>query len=143
MTQKEIFEFINQNMSCTLATCVNNKPHVRGMWMYRADEKGIIFHTGVMRDLYKQLQTNPNVEICFHNAGSQNLTQVRVSGIAVPENDNKLREEIISQRPFLKPIIAQYGQECIAVFRVMEMIASVWSMAKNLEPKEYVAINKT
>jgi len=140
MTQKEIFEFINQNMSCTLATCVNNKPHVRGMWMYRADEKGIIFHTGVMRDLYKQLQTNPDIELCFHNAGPQNLMQVRVSGIAVPENDNKLREEIISQRPFLKPIVAQHGQECIAVFRVKEMAASVWSMAKNLEPKECVVI---
>ncbi|MDD5773836.1 MAG: pyridoxamine 5'-phosphate oxidase family protein [bacterium] len=140
MTQKEILEFINKNMSCALATCVNNKPHVRGMWMYRADEKGIIFHTGVMRDLYKQLRTNPNIELCFHNGDPQNLVQVRVSGIAVPENDSKLREEIISQRPFLKPIVAQYGQECIAVFRVKEMAATVWSMAKNLEPKECVVI---
>ena len=140
MTQKEVFEFINQNMSGALATCVDNQPHVRGMMMYRADEKGIIFHTGVMRDLYKQLQANPNIELCFHNADPKNLMQVRVSGIAMLENDGKLRDEIISQRPVLKPIVARHGLESIAVFRVKEMTASVWSMAKNLEPKEYIVI---
>jgi pyridoxamine 5'-phosphate oxidase len=140
MTQKEILEFINKNMSCTLATSVDNKPHVRGMWMYRADEKGIIFHTGVMRDLYKQLLANPNIELCFHNSDPQNLIQVRVSGVAMLEKDDTLKEEIIAERPFLKPIVAQHGQDSIVVFRVKKMVASVWSMAKNLEPKEYVAI---
>lgn len=140
MTQEEILEFINKNMSCALATSINNKPHVRGMWMYRADEKGIIFHTGVMRELYKHLMENPQIELCFHNNDPQNLIQVRVSGVAVPEKDDKLLEEIVSGRPFLKPIVAQHGRESIVVFRVKEMVASVWSMAKNLEPKEYVAI---
>jgi pyridoxamine 5'-phosphate oxidase len=140
MTQQELLEFINKNMSCTLATCVDNKPHVRWMWMYRADEKGIIFHTGVMRDLYKQLLANPYIELCFYNGDPQNMVQVRVSGIAEQENDMKLREEIISSRPFLKPIVAQHGQEAIVVFRVQEMIASIWSMAKNLVPKEVINI---
>ncbi|MEW6609426.1 MAG: pyridoxamine 5'-phosphate oxidase family protein [bacterium] len=140
MTQKEVLEFINENMACTLATCVDNKPHARWMWMYRADEKGIIFHTGAVRDVYKQLRANPNVELCFYNMDPQNMVQVRVSGVAEPENDMKLKEEIISSRPFLKPIVDQYGHEIIAVFRVKEMVATVWSMAKNLEPKEVIHI---
>lgn len=140
MTQQQIFEFINENMSCTLATCINNKPYVRWMWMYRVNEKGIIFHTGVMRDVYKQLLENPNIELCFYNGDPQNMVQVRVSGVAVPENDIKLKEEIISGRPFLKPIVAQHGQEVIAVFRVQKMAASVWSMATNLAPKEYIEL---
>ncbi|MEK6968169.1 MAG: pyridoxamine 5'-phosphate oxidase family protein [Nanoarchaeota archaeon] len=140
MTQEEIFEFINKNMSCTLATCVDNKPHVRWMWMYGADEKGIIFHTGAVRDVFKQLKANPNIELCFYNMDPQNMVQVRVSGIAVQENDMKLKEEIISNRPFFKPIVAQYGHEIIAVFRIQKMVATVWSMAKNLEPKEIINI---
>lgn len=140
MTPKEVLEFINNNMSCTLATSVDNRPHVRGMWMYRADESGIIFHTGVTRDLYAQLLANPNIELCFYNADPQNLTQVRVSGVAVPEKDEKLKDEIISERPFLAPIVAQRGKETIAVFRVKEMVASVWSMSANLEPKQTVVI---
>lgn len=140
MTQKEVFEFINKNMACTLATCVENKPHARWMWMYRADEKGIIFHTGTVKDVYKQLETNPNVELCFYNQDPQNMVQICVSGIAVPENDMKLKEEIIANRPFLKPIVVQHGHEIIGVFRVQKMVATVWSMAKNLEPKEIVNI---
>jgi pyridoxamine 5'-phosphate oxidase len=93
-----------------------------------------------MRDVYKQLIENPNIESCFYNGDPQNMVQVRVSGITMPENDIKLREEIISNRPFLEPIVAQHGHEIIAVFRVKEMVASIWSMAKNLDPKEYVII---
>jgi uncharacterized pyridoxamine 5'-phosphate oxidase family protein len=138
MTPQEVLDFINKNMACTLATCVDNTPHTRWMWMYRADEKGIIFHTGVMRDVYKQLLANPNIELCFYNGDPQNMVQVRVSGIAVPENDTNLREEIISNRPFLKPIVDQYGHDTIAVFRVQQTVATVWSMAQNLAPKECV-----
>ncbi len=140
MTRQEVLEFINQHMSCTLATCVDNKPHARWMWMYRADEKGIIFHTGTMRDVCKQLLANPNIELCFYNGDPQNMVQIRVSGMAVPENDPKLRDEIIASRPFLEPIIAQHGRETIAVFRVREMVATAWSMAKNLAPKESVSL---
>lgn len=140
MTQQEVFEFINKNMACNLATCVDNKPHTRWMWMYRADEKGIIFHTGTVRDVYKQLKVNPNVELCFYNQDPQNMIQIRVSGIAIPENDIKLKEEIISNRPFLKPVVAKHGVEIIGVFRVQKMVATVWSMAKNLEPKEIISI---
>ncbi|MFH0924944.1 MAG: pyridoxamine 5'-phosphate oxidase family protein [bacterium] len=140
MTQQELFEFINKNLSCTLATCVENKPYTRWMWMYKADEKGIIFHTGVMKDVYKQLQANPNIELCFYNGNPQNMIQVRINGIALIENDMKLKEEIIADRPFLKPIIAQHGQEVIAIFRVQKMVANVWTMATNLAPKEYINI---
>ncbi|MFH1667204.1 MAG: pyridoxamine 5'-phosphate oxidase family protein, partial [Elusimicrobiota bacterium] len=80
------------------------------------------------------------VELCFYNGDPQNMIQVRVSGVAVPENDMKLKEEIISNRPFLKPIVAQHGHEMITVFRVQKMVATVWSMAKNLAPKEVINI---
>jgi pyridoxamine 5'-phosphate oxidase len=141
MTKQEIFEFINKNMSCTLATCVDKKPHVRWMWLYKADEKGIIFHTGGFKDLYTQLQANPHVELCFYNGNPQNMIQVRVSGIAAPENDVKLKEEIISSRPFLNPIISKHGKEGITVFRVQKLVATAWSMATNLAPKEYVELS--
>jgi pyridoxamine 5'-phosphate oxidase len=140
MTQQEILEFINKNQACTLATCEGNKPHVRGMLIYRADEKGILFHTGITKDVCKQLQANPNVELCFGNNNPQNFIQIRVSGIASMEKDIKLKEEIISNRPFLKPIVAKYGQEAIAVFRVRNLAATVWTMAANLAPKEYIEI---
>jgi pyridoxamine 5'-phosphate oxidase len=137
MTQSEIFEFINKNQACTLATCEGNKPHVRGVLLYRADSKGILFHTGVTKDVFKQLQINSSVELCFIN---DNI-QIRISGTAVAENDLKLKQEIVAKRSFLKPMVDQNGYEPLAVFRVQNLVATVWTLATNLAPKQYIELN--
>jgi uncharacterized pyridoxamine 5'-phosphate oxidase family protein len=136
MTQQEILEFINKNQACTLATCEGNKPHVRGVLIYRADNNGILFHTGVTKDVFKQLKKNSSVELCFIN---DNI-QIRISGTAVAENDLKLKKEIVAKRPFLKPMVDQNGYEPLAVFRVQKMVATVWTMAINLASKEYIEL---
>jgi pyridoxamine 5'-phosphate oxidase len=140
MNKQEIFDFMNQNPACYLATTEGKNPRVRGMLIYRADENGIIFNTGVTKDLFKQLQKNPNVELCFVNNSQQNFVQVRVSGVAAIENDKKIKEEIINDRPFLKPIAEKLGYDAIAVLRVQKLTATVWTMATNLEPKEYIKL---
>lgn len=58
MNKNKIFNFLNANPVFHLATVDGNKPHVRGLLLYRADENGIIFHTGKMKDLHKQLTEN-------------------------------------------------------------------------------------
>jgi uncharacterized pyridoxamine 5'-phosphate oxidase family protein len=100
MTKPEIIEFINANPTCYLATSENNKPHVRGMRLYRADEKGIIFQTSDVKDLYKQLKGNPYVELCFFS--NEKNIQIRISGKATFVNDLDLKKEIVAKRPFLK-----------------------------------------
>jgi uncharacterized pyridoxamine 5'-phosphate oxidase family protein len=140
MTQHEIFEFINKNQTCYLATSEGNKPHVRGMLIYRADSNGIIFHTGTTKDIFKQIQNNPNVELCFTNNDFQNLVQIRVSGTAVLENDINLKEEIVANRPFLKTITDRFGYDFFAVFRVKDLVATVWTMATNLSLKNYIEL---
>ena len=55
MTKEEIYAFISANPASHVATVEGNKPHVRGILLYRADENGIVFHTGKMKDLHKQL----------------------------------------------------------------------------------------
>lgn len=67
MNKEEILDFIKSNPACHLATVDGDQPRVRGMLMYRADENGILFHTGNFKDLYKNLQNNPNVELCFNS----------------------------------------------------------------------------
>jgi pyridoxamine 5'-phosphate oxidase len=133
MTKTEIIQFINANPACHLATADGNQPRVRGMMMYRADEQGILLHTGTPKDLYKQLMANPRVELCFNNMTDG--VQVRVSGKAELVEDQKLKEEIVANRPFMKPIIDQHGYKIVAIFRVRNATATVWTMADNLKPK--------
>ena len=85
MNREEIIKLINENLSCHLATSENNQPHVRGMMVYKADENGVIFHTGQTKDLCSQIKSNPLVELCFFD--SKNNIQVRVTGKAVIKED--------------------------------------------------------
>jgi len=137
MTPLEIFDFINNNQACSLATCADGKPHVRGMSIYRADKQGILFSTGAVKDLFKQLRNNSNVEFCF----VKDNIQIRISGIAVLENDLELKKEIVSKRQYLQPIVDKYGYAPLAVFRVQKLVATVWTMAANMAPKEYVELS--
>ena len=140
MNKKEILEFLNANPIFHLATVEGDKPHVRGMLLYRADEEGIIFNTGKIKDLYNQLTENPNVEMSFTNGIFENLIQVRVSGTVEPVEDLDLKKEIVQKRDFLKPWVDQVGYDMLAVYRVKEGVATVWTMATNTAPKEFVEL---
>lgn len=138
MDREEILAFLNKNQVCHLATIDGDKPRVRAMMMYRADDDGILFHTARMKDLSKQLEANPLVEVCFNNI--KDGVQVRVSGSVEFVDDQDLKEEIVAARSFLKPWVDELGYEMLAVFRVSNCIATVWTMERNFEPKKHVEL---
>ena len=140
MNRAEILQFLNSNPTFHLATVEGNKPHVRGMLLFRADEHGIVFNTGKIKDLYRQLIDNPQVEMCFTNGIFENLIQVRVSGTVEAVEDLDLKKEIVQKRDFLKPWIEQAGYDALAVFRLKHGTALVWTMATNVAPKEFISL---
>lgn len=144
MDKAEIMELIVKNPVFFLGTTEGDQPRVRGMLLYKIDESGIVFHTANMRELYKQVENNPKVELCFNEYKTS--TQVRVTGVLEELNDNKLKDEVASHptRTFLKPWVDSLSKQefydSFVVYRLKGGLASVWSMAKNLEPKAYVQL---
>lgn len=138
MDRNEILALLNSNPVFFLATVEDGEPRVRGMLLYRADTNGIIFHTGTMKDVHRQLLANPDVELCFNDI--QENIQVRVRGKARPVNDVEIKEEIVASpgREFLKPWVESMGMEVLSVFRVEQCRALVWTMATNFTPKEFI-----
>lgn len=141
MDRHEIQAIINTNPLFFLATIEAGEPRVRGMLLYRADDEGILFHTGGMKDLYRQLLANPAVELCFF--AQQQMVQVRVRGTARRVDDQQLKEEIVNApgREFLKPWVESQGLDILEVFRVENCQALLWTMATNFAPKEPVKIS--
>ncbi|MFZ5987210.1 MAG: pyridoxamine 5'-phosphate oxidase family protein [Bacillota bacterium] len=144
MTKQEIFNLMNSNPAFFLATVDGDQPRTRGMLLYKADESGIVFHTGTFKDLYKQIMKNPKVELCF-NDFRQNI-QVRVSGELELVDDNNLKDEISEHpsREFLKPwrqsgALADF-YKTFAVFRLRNGIATTWTIERNFEPKEEIKL---
>ncbi|NOZ63533.1 MAG: pyridoxamine 5'-phosphate oxidase family protein [Caldiserica bacterium] len=138
MNKSEIFSFLNANPMFHLATVEGNKPHVRAMLLYRADEDGIVFHTGTMKDVNRQLLANPEVELCFNNY--QTNVQIRVSGTVKLLDDLNFKKEVVENRAFLKPWIEERGYGMLAVYRIKNGTATIWTMETNFAPKEFIKL---
>lgn len=144
MTKEEVFELINANPAFHLATVDGDQPRVRMMFLFRGDERGIIFHTGKMKDVYKQIEANPKVELCFYDA-KRNI-QVRVSGKLEQITDNKFKDEICDHptRAFLKPWRSagplQNFYDTFKVYQLKNGTAIWWTIAENFTPKQPLAL---
>jgi pyridoxamine 5'-phosphate oxidase len=136
MNKEEILAFLNTNPGCHLATLEGNQPRVRGMFMYKADAQGIIFHTGAFKALYSQLLKSKQVEICFNSPDKQ----VRIEGVVEILNDLTLKKEILEARPWLKPLLGQQGDDALVIFRITGCKVSVWTMESNFEPTTYESL---
>ena len=138
MTKEEVLEFINKNPVFSLATAEGNQPHVRIIMLYRADKDGIIFCTGRQKAVYKQLQANPAVEMCFYNADDGR--QVRIEGTVELLDDLELKMQIVEQFTFLKPWVESEGYEVLIPFCLKNGKAVTWTMETNFDPKEYIQL---
>lgn len=145
MQKEQVFEIINKNPVIFLATVDGTEPRVRGMMLYKADESGIVFHTGPHKDVYHQILKNPNVQMCFYDA-AQNI-QVRVRG-ALEKIDNITIKEEISKHP-TRAFMQAWKANCkttdefynmFSVFCLKSGIANVWTFASNFAPKEDITL---
>lgn len=144
MTKELLYELMNSNPAFHLATIDGNVPRVRGMLLYKADETGIVFHSGAMKEVYKQVLECPTVELCFNDF--KKGIQVRVNGELEIIDDNALKDEISEHptRSFLKPW-KESGEladfyKAFVVFRLENGIATTWSLETNFAPKEEIRL---
>lgn len=138
MRKDEIFQLMNENPVLHLATVDGDQPRVRGMLLFRADEKGIIFHTASTKDVFAQIQKNPKVELCFQGNGSQ----IRVTGVLELIEDVALREEIYNHptRTFLQAWKENGIDDLLQVFILKNGTAVEWTMDKNFDEKKYIEL---
>ena len=61
MNKQEIFVFIIQHTIGYLETIRDKAAKVHGMETFRANEKGLIFYTGKIKEIFKQIYKNPEI----------------------------------------------------------------------------------
>lgn len=132
MKKEEILQFLSDHPFFSLATSEGNIPHVRTLMLHKADETGIYFMVGKLKEVYRQLSLNPEVEMCFR---SEKL-QIRIRGKV--ENCDKnitLKQEILAARPFLKETVERTGLKSMGVFCLKNGIAWTWALEDGIQPK--------
>lgn len=132
MTKKEILDFISQHPIGFLATVEGKAGRVRGMDTFRADDKGLIFYTSKMKNVFQQIAKNPDVEVCYYADGKQ----VRVRGKMEILEDDKLKKEIVNKRPFLQGAY-ENSYEGMGVCRLKGRATS-WSMDDMAAPTTFI-----
>lgn len=138
MTKSEILEFIRENPVFAVATVDEGRARVRIMKAYRADEDGIIFITGENKDVHRQMQNNPEVELCFFNIEQEK--HIRIAGSVEVVEDSSLKKEIGDDYQFLKKWMDSAGYDVPVVYCLKHGKATVWTMETNFKPKEYIIL---
>ena len=138
MNKNDVFTIIKRNPIFFLATSEKNKPHVRVITLFSADENGLIFATGKHKDLYNQLIANPQVELLFWIPAED--TQVRIRGTARIFEDLAIKKSVVEKFTFLKPWIEQEGYDQLAPFRVTNAEAYIWAKKAEFKQKEYIML---
>ncbi|MBP1610726.1 MAG: Pyridoxamine 5'-phosphate oxidase-related, FMN-binding protein [Acidobacteria bacterium] len=132
MSLKEYADFANENRNCYLATVEGDRPRVRCLGMWFADETGFYFQTQSVKAMCKQLEKNPSVEVYFNSKDFSKI--MRVSGRVRFIGDRDLRAKCIKDRPFVKTFgITEPENPLLAIFQIHTGEAYFWTMADSMK----------
>ncbi|HNQ28736.1 MAG TPA: pyridoxamine 5'-phosphate oxidase family protein [Methanolinea sp.] len=135
MSFEECAVFANQHPVCAVATVDGDQPRVRFFLMWYADGTGFYFHTGKMKQIYRQLQQNPKVELCFYDPTPPEQgggKMLRVTGRVEWKREQALVNRLLAERPWIRSLGTDIDQ-FLAIFRVKGGEAWFWTMADNLK----------
>ena len=95
---KEVFEFLRNCGVFYIATLDGNKPRVRPFGAVNIFEGKLYIQTGKIKNVSKQMQINPNVEICAFLDGKW----IRIEGKVVRDDRQEAKKSMLDSNPVLK-----------------------------------------
>ena len=95
---KEVQEFLKECGVYYLATMDGTQPRVRPFGTAEIFEDHLYIQTGKKKDVYKQIEINPNVEICAFKDGKW----IRVTGKLVLDDRIEAKKDMLDKNPTLR-----------------------------------------
>lgn len=95
---EEVFEFLNKCGTFYLATEEGNQPRVRPFGAVNIFEGKLYIQTGKSKNISKQMQINPNVEI----SGMADGKWIRLEGKVVRDDRYEAKADMLDNNPELK-----------------------------------------
>ena len=95
---EEVFELLKKIGTYYLATVDGDKPRVRPFGTVDLYNGKLYIQTGKKKDVSKQIEKNPNVELCAFQDG----VWVRVSGKLVNDDSREAKKHMLNNYPNLR-----------------------------------------
>ncbi len=125
---EEVFELLKKIGTYYLATVDGDKPRVRPFGTVDLYNGKLYIQTGKKKDVSKQIEKNPNVELCAFQDG----VWVRVAGKLVNDDSREAKKHMLDNYPNLR---GMYNEEdnTSPVFYFEYGVATIYSFTS--QPK--------
>lgn len=101
---EKAFEFLKENRDVAFATVEGGKPKIRVFQIMKQEGHTLYFATSVKKEVYRQLQENPYIELLAMNGN----ISVRARGKAVFDVPDEIRKEIYDTNGVLQRLYKDY-----------------------------------
>ena len=135
MRYENILEFVTTHPVCTLATCNNATPHVRGFLTNIINEK-IYFTTSLAKAVGRQIIQNPHSELCYLNSDFSTMLRIRTTLQIL--DDRIIKQQLIDTRDYLKGF--SVDDESFLLLSLSDSKATFWKLSDNLHEDELEVI---
>ena len=95
---EEVYNFLKECDTYYLATMDGDQPRVRPFGTVNIFEGKLYFQTGKVKNVSKQMQINPKIEICAYNGEKW----VRIEAKAIRDDRFEPKEALLENYPYLK-----------------------------------------
>ncbi len=133
--KRECIKFAAENPICSLATLDAsdvNRPHVRTVFLWQADESGFYFVLFSSKSVSQQVKAHPHVELCFQNHPTDisEAKQLRINGQMDLLQNRELQEKASHDRNILNTLAGDGNEANIEVYRLSDYKMKFWQMAE-------------
>jgi uncharacterized pyridoxamine 5'-phosphate oxidase family protein len=123
-TMEEIIKFLNAAQTFYLATVEGDQPRVRPMGFVMNYKNRLYMGTSNTKDMYRQIQANPKIEICTFGPDGRWL---RVYGRAAVDTDIAAQEKALEIAPNLKKMYSAGDVRFALFYFEIGSIATLYS----------------
>ena len=109
---EEVFEFLKKCGTFYLATEEGDKPRVRPFGVVNIFENKLYIQTGKCKNVSRQMQINPNVEISAFKDGKW----IRLNGTLVPDDRIEAKKDMLDKNPSLRSMYNENDDNTIVLY---------------------------
>ena len=128
---QEVYNSLKEAGVYYLATVDGDKPKVRPFGTAEIFENHLYIQTGKKKDVFKQIEANPYVELCAFNNG----TWIRVSGKLVLDDRIEAKKDMLDKNPDLRSMYDENDENTAVLYfeSGKAVISSFTSAPKEIE----------
>ena len=109
---EEVYRFLKDNQTYYLATVDGGQPRVRPFGTVDLFEGRLYIQTGKSKDVFKQIEANPRVEIC----ACAGMEWLRVAATLVPDDRVEAKKHMLDAYPHLRGMYDENDAETIVLY---------------------------